>query len=385
MTVLTNAVVITGQGGTPGGWLRTHDGFVAQVGTGDPDSGPGEAVVDLGGAYVVPGFVDIHCHGGNGASYTTVDAAAARSVAEFHAANGTTTCMGSLVTAPLDLLEQQISTLIPLVEEGILAGIHLEGPWICRQCKGAHDETLLAEPAAEDVQRMMTAAGKHLRMVTLAPELPGGLDAVRSLVAAGVVVAVGHTAAEPKVVDEALAAGATVATHLFNGMPLMAHRAPGPVGALLTSTADVVLELICDGHHVDPRVLKLAIDHVGPERIALITDAMAAAGVGDGTYRLGELDVVVSDGAARLATSGSLAGSTLTMAAAVRFVVREVGRPLSDAVTMASVNPARVLGRTDIGVLETGRRADLVVLDDDLLSTGVMRAGEWLRAPDGHG
>ena len=383
MTLLTNAVVITGAGGAAGGWLRTRGAVIAQVGTGEPGSEPGETTFDLEGATVVPGFVDLHCHGGNGAGYTTVDEADARKVADFHAANGTTTCMGSLVTAPLDLLERQISTLIPLVEEGVLAGIHLEGPWISRQCKGAHDETLLAEPAAADVQRMLAAAGRHLRMVTLAPELPGGLDAVRTLVAAGVVVAVGHTAAEATVVDEALAAGATVATHLFNGMPLMSHRAPGPVGALLTSAGDVVLELICDGHHIDPRVLKLAIDHVGPERIALITDAMAAAGVGDGTYRIGHLDVVVSDGAARLSDSGSLAGSTLTMAAAVRFVVHEVGRPLADAVTMASVTPARVLGRTDIGVLAIGRRADLVVLDDDLRPSAVMRSGEWLRSPDG--
>lgn len=383
MTLLTNAVVITGQGGAAGGWLRTRGELVADVGSGEPDGESGETTVDLGGASVVPGFVDIHCHGGDGAAYPTVDGAAARRVADFHAANGTTTCMGSLVTAPLDVLERQISTLIPLVEEGVLAGIHLEGPWISRQCKGAHDETLLADPAAADVQRMLTAAGRHLRMVTLAPELPGGLDAVRTLAGAGVVVAVGHTAAEAAVVDKALAAGATVATHLFNGMPLMSHRAPGPVGALLTSSADVVLELICDGHHIDPRVLKLAIDHVGPERIALITDAMAAAGVGDGTYRIGDLDVLVSHGAARLAVSGSLAGSTLTMAAAVRFVVREVGRPLADAVTMASVTPARVLGRSDIGVLEAGRKADLVVLDDRLLPSAVMRSGEWLRRPDG--
>jgi N-acetylglucosamine-6-phosphate deacetylase len=383
MTLLTNAVVVTGAGDAAGGWLRTNGELVAQVGTGAPESEPGEITIDLGGATVVPGFVDLHCHGGNGAGYTTVDEAAARTVADFHAANGTTTCMGSLVTAHLDLLERQISTLIPLVEEGVLAGIHLEGPWISKQCKGAHDETLLAEPAAADVQRMVTAAGRHLRMVTIAPELPGGLDAVRTLVAAGVVVAVGHTAADADVVDEALAAGATVATHLFNGMPLMSHRAPGPVGALLTSSSEVVLELICDGHHINPRVLKLAIDHVGPGRIALITDAMAAAGIGDGTYRIGHLDVVVSEGAARLADSGSLAGSTLTMAAAVRFVVREVGRPLADAVTMASVNPARVLGRGDIGVLAVGRRADLVVLDDDLQPVGVMRSGHWLRSPEG--
>jgi N-acetylglucosamine-6-phosphate deacetylase len=383
MTLLTNAIVVTGQAGETAGWLRTGGELVAEVGSGDPRTEPGETTVDLGGATVVPGFVDLHCHGGNGAAYPTTDGAAARKVADFHAVNGTTTCMGSLVTAPLDVLEQQISTLIPLVEEGVLAGIHLEGPWLNRQCKGAHDESLLAEPAAADVQRMMAAAGRHLRMVTIAPELPGGLDAVRTLAAAGVVVAVGHTAADASVVDEALAAGAAMATHLFNGMPLMAHRAPGPVGALLTSSSDVVLELICDGHHVDPRVLKLAIDHVGPERIALITDAMAAAGVGDGTYHLGHLDVVVSGGAARLATSGSLAGSTLTMATALRFVVQQVGRPLADAVTMASVTPARVLGRSDIGVLAAGRRADLVVLDGDLLPAGVMRSGGWLKTPDG--
>jgi N-acetylglucosamine-6-phosphate deacetylase len=215
-------------------------------------------------------------------------------------------------------------------------------------------------------------------MVTLAPELPGGLDAVRRLVAAGVVAAIGHTDASYDEARRALDEGARAGTHLFNAMRGLHHRDPGAVGALLEAPVDV--ELVADGVHLHRAVLRTAFA-AKPRRCVLVTDAMAAAGAGDGDYRLGPMAIEVRDGVARLAGragAGAIAGSTLTMDAAVRYAVREAGVPLLDVVHAASTAPARLLGLSDVGALEVGRRADLVVLDDDLRVQRVMRAGAWV-------
>ena len=215
-------------------------------------------------------------------------------------------------------------------------------------------------------------------MVTLAPELDGGIDAVRQIAGAGVVAAIGHTDATYDVAREALDAGARLGTHLFNAMRPLHHRDPGPVGALLDAPVDV--ELIADGVHLHPAVLR-TVFAAKPGRCLLVTDAMAAAGADDGDYRLGPMAIEVRDGVARLADGtghGSIAGSTLTMDAAVRFAVRTAGLPLLDVVHAASTAPARAWDLTDVGALEAGRRADLVVLDDDLAVVRVMRAGSWL-------
>jgi N-acetylglucosamine-6-phosphate deacetylase len=330
--------------------------------------------------WLVPGFVDTHCHGGGGADYATTDVEEARRAAAFHLAQGTTTTYASLVTADLAELERQLATLVPLVEAGALAGIHLEGPYLSPEHPGAHRTDLLRNPDRDSIGRLLEAGRGRIRMVTLAPERPGGRPAIAQLREAGVVVALGHTDADEAALREALDAGASVATHLFNAMRPIHHRAPGPVPVLLTDPRATV-ELICDGFHLHPDVVRLALAAAGPDRVALVTDAMLAAGAADGDYRLGSLPVRVSAGQARLIVEdgslGSIAGSTLTMARAFEFVVGlEVG--IADAARMASTTPARRHGLDDVGVIAAGRQANLCLVDGSGRLQRVMHGGEWV-------
>nr|WP_255455463.1 N-acetylglucosamine-6-phosphate deacetylase [Microlunatus sp. Gsoil 973] len=276
------------------------------------------APIEVIDGWVVPGFVDTHTHGGGGFDLATTDVDAARSVIDFARRSGTTSLYASLVTAPLEVLEDQLRCLAPLVDSGELAGIHLEGPFLSYGKRGAHDPDLLRDPDPDAVDRLLSAADGRLSMITIAPELPGAPDAIARFSSAGVSVAVGHTEGDDRSTRSALDAGAGVATHLFNGMPAIHHRQPGPVPVLLTDDR-VLVELICDGVHLHPEVIRMAIDAAGIDRVALITDAMIATGMADGDYTLGGLQVTVADGVARLQTAdgsqGSIAGSTLTMAA----------------------------------------------------------------------
>jgi N-acetylglucosamine-6-phosphate deacetylase len=355
------------------GWVRLDGAVIGEVGAGAP---PRPADGEAPEGILVPGYVDSHVHGGGGASFGAGGGQAAETVARAHRAHGTTTMAASLVTDDAAALRRSVEQLVPLVADGVLAGLHLEGPWLSPSHAGAHSLDLLRRPTPEEVDSLVEVAAGHLRMVTLAPELPGGVEAVRRLVGAGVTVAVGHTDASYAETCAALDAGASVGTHLFNAMRGLHHREPGPVAALLEHPG-AHIELIADGVHLHPAVLRLAATRK-PEQAVLVTDAMAAAGAGDGDYRLGPMQVRVRDGVARLADGGAIAGSTLTMAAAVRFAVRTAGLPLLDVVRAATSTPAAVLGLSDVGALVTGRRADLVVLDHDLDVQRVMRGGVWL-------
>ncbi|QDP98997.1 N-acetylglucosamine-6-phosphate deacetylase [Microlunatus elymi] len=339
-----------------------------------------ERSTELINGWVLPGFVDTHTHGGGGDDLATEDPDAVRRVAAFARSHGSTSIFASLVTASLDTLEDQLRTLSPLLVAGEIAGIHLEGPFLSAAKRGAHDPDLLQVPDPSAVDRLLTAADGRISMITIAPELPGALDAVRRFVAAGVTVAIGHTTADDRVTLDALDAGATVVTHLFNAMPSIHHRKPGPVPVLLTDPRATV-ELICDGVHLHPEIARMAIRTAGPDRVALITDAMVATGMSDGDYRLGGLDVRVSDGVARLQTTdgseGSIAGSTLTMQGAVAFCVQTLGLPIADVATMAATTPARTHGLDDVGRLESGKRADLAVVDDQGNLLQVMAGGQW--------
>ncbi|HEY0904326.1 MAG TPA: N-acetylglucosamine-6-phosphate deacetylase [Marmoricola sp.] len=355
------------------GWLLVDGDRVADVGAGDPPRPPDVALPD---ATVVPGFVDVHAHGGGGASFDGGDPDAVATAVRTHLAHGTTSMIASLVSADRPALVASVQRLADLTEDGVVAGIHLEGPWLSGRRAGAHDPAVLGDPTAAEVDSLVEAARGHLRMVTLAPERPGGLDAVRRLAAAGVSAAIGHTDATYDEARAALDAGATVGTHLFNAMPTLHHRAPGPVAALLESE-DAFVELVADGVHVHPAALRLAAA-AKPGRTVLITDAMAAAAAADGDYRLGRLVVEVRDGVARLAGSDTIAGSTLTMAAALRYAVHHVGLPLVDAVRAATASPAAMLRLAGVGALERGLRADAVVLDGGLEVRRVLHRGRWV-------
>ncbi|MEV4322621.1 N-acetylglucosamine-6-phosphate deacetylase [Microbispora rosea] len=377
---LSDARIVTPDG-VHDGWLTIEDGRITHIGRGQaPRDGLG-----LGGRAVVPGFVDIHSHGGAGGSFPDGDPESAAAVAAFHRGRGSTTLVASLVTAAPDTLARAAATLADLCEEGLLAGIHFEGPYIARSRCGAHEPTLLRDPDVTEFRALVKAGRGHVRMLTIAPELPNALDVIREAAAEGVVAALGHSDATYEQTIEGIDAGASVATHLYNALPPLGHRVPGPIAALLQDER-VTVELINDGVHVHPAMLRLAMHAAGAGRTALITDAMAAAGMGDGRYPLGPMTVDVVDGVARLASDapggGSIAGSTLTMDVAFRRTVREVGRSLVDAALMASLTPARVLGLDgEIGSITVGKYADLVVLDDDLSVGGVMKRGAWVRHP----
>ncbi|MCG8917932.1 N-acetylglucosamine-6-phosphate deacetylase [Actinokineospora sp. PR83] len=374
--LITGGRLVTPDGVLDDGWLLVEDGHIAALGTGGPPRA--DDAVDAGGAWVVPGFVDIHCHGGGGAAFTSADPADLRLAADTHARHGTTTLLASLVSRPVPELADQIAALRELVEDDVVAGIHLEGPFLSAARCGAHDPAVLRPPAPEAVDALLAAGRGAVRMVTLAPELAGSVEAVRRLVDGGAIAALGHTDAVEAQVLPAVDAGATVATHLFNGMRPLHHREAGPIGALLDDDR-VSVELICDLVHLSPTVVRLAARHAGPERTVLVTDAIAAAGAGDGDYEIGGLAVRVRDGVPTLAESGALAGSSLTMDAAFRNLVRGCGLDVPEAVAATATRPAALLGLADTtGKLAKGLAADLVLLDRDLALTRVCRRGTWL-------
>ncbi|GAA2293033.1 N-acetylglucosamine-6-phosphate deacetylase [Streptomyces kunmingensis] len=358
------------------------DGRVIVDGTRIAGAAPDDAaVVDLSGHWVVPGFVDMHNHGGGGASFTSGTVEDILKGIHTHRLHGTTTVVPSFVTGETDFLTQRAGLLSELAEQGEIAGIHFEGPFISPCRKGAHDETLLRDPDPAEVRKLVDAARGKAKMVTLATELPGGIDSVRLLAEQGVIAAIGHTDATYEQTVEAIDAGATVATHLFNAMPALGHRAPGPIAALLEDER-ITVELINDGTHLHPAALELAFHHKGGEKVAFITDAMDAAGFGDGRYMLGPMEVEVKDSVARLVKGGSIAGSTLTLDRAFQRAATIDRLAVEDIVKAISANPARLLGVYDkVGSLEPGKDADLVVLDAEFALKGVMRKGEWIVAP----
>jgi N-acetylglucosamine-6-phosphate deacetylase len=385
--MLTGARVVLPDGVAEGGRVSVESGTITAVNGPEGPAGTqtahakGADVRDLTGHWLLPGFVDMHVHGGGGASFSAGTAEEAMTVVETHRRRGTTTMVASTVTGDLGDLARQAGALSELVEQGELAGLHFEGPFISRHRCGAHDPALLRDPEPAEVRKLLDAARGTARMMTLAPELPGGLESVRLLTEQGVLAAVGHTDSGYDATREAVDAGARVATHLFNAMPPLGHRAPGPVTALLEDER-VTVELINDGTHLHPAVLRLAFGRAGADRVAFITDAMGAAGMGDGTYPLGPMEVEVRDGVARLVEGGSIAGSTLTLDRAFRRAVSIDGLAPHDAVRALCSTPARLLGVADrVGSLAPGKDADMVVLDADLTVVGVMRKGSWVVEP----
>lgn len=374
--VIHSATLVSGGAVTADAFVAFAGSTVAAVGTG---TGWTELdaieVIDADGLTLAPGFIDIHGHGGNGCSFDD-GADSIRSALTVHRAHGTTRSVLSLVTASIDDLVERAGVIADLAAaDPTILGSHLEGPFLDVGHQGAHDPQLLHSPDPQSIERLIGAARGSLRQVTLAPELPGGLDAIRQFVDAGVVVAVGHTNTDFEGARQAFAAGATILTHAFNAMNGIHHRAPGPVLAA-SATPSVTLEIINDGVHVHPDVVRLAFA-AAPGRIALITDAMAAAGSDDGNYQLGSLSVTVTDGTARLTVGDSIAGSTLTLDDALRRAVLDVGIELTDAITALTTTPARAIGRADdLGQLAPGFGADAVLLDENLGVVVVWAAGE---------
>lgn len=393
----TPTLALRGRVVTPGATLP--DGVVVIDGStltwvGAAEHAPLRDLPEPTGHTLLPGLVDVHCHGGGGAGFPeATDLTQVRTAVTEHRRHGTTTLVASLVTADPATLGERTALLAEAADAGVIDGIHLEGPFLAAARCGAQDPTLMQAGSAELVRTLARTARGHLVSMTLAPEVPGvtGPDGVvAALAEAGALPSIGHTDASAAVVEAAVTEAGTVlaapgtrsplptATHLFNGMPPLHHRAPGPVAALLAAAArgEAVLELVADGVHLDPFTVRTVLDLVGPDHVLLVTDAMAATGMPDGAYELGSLHVEVSGGTAHLAGTTTIAGSTAHLLDVVRTTV-DGGVPLEVAVRCASLTPARVLGRDDVGALVPGRRADVVETDDALTPLRVLRAGRW--------
>lgn len=378
--LVTADTLCTGRETLRPGWIEVDGGVITAVGGGPP---PRRADHDLGAVTVVPGFVDVHVHGGGGANFTSATHSETATAVQLHRRHGTTALIASLVTASPDELLRQVTGLATEVRAGLLDGIHLEGPWLSPLRCGAHEPALMRDPEEGEIERLLEAGAGAVRMVTVAPERDGALAAIRRLVSAGVVAAVGHTEATYEQTLAAVDAGATAGTHLFNAMRPVDRREPGPVVALMEDPR-VTVELIADGVHLAPAIYRHVTRSVGPDRVSLVTDAMAATGMADGRYHLGSLAVDVVAGVASVAGTDTIAGSTATMDVVFRFAVQHCGLPRDEAlelaVRQASLNPARALGLPADGLVP-GAKADVAVLDSALRVLGVLRRGRWVVEP----
>jgi N-acetylglucosamine-6-phosphate deacetylase len=345
--------------------------------------------VDFGDGILAPGFIDIHIHGGAGHDVMEAGTDVLPPVERLLAAHGVSSYFPTTVTAPMDATLSALARLADAIEaaerspraapftSGLRAqplGIHLEGPFISHSRRGVHPPENLLAPSATAFDRFWQAARGHIRVLTIAPELPGALEVITEASARGVCVSLGHSDADLNAARAGFAAGARHATHTFNAMRPLDHRDPGILGAVLTDSR-LSADIIADGIHVDPVIVQLFLKAKGGDAAVLITDATAATGMPDGRYRLGSLEVEVKDG--RCMAGGKLAGSVLTMDRAVRNVMQFAQWHLQQAVRLATLNPARVTGMKKSGVLEAGAPADLVVLSPsgEVRNTMVRGAG----------
>ncbi|MHA7290768.1 N-acetylglucosamine-6-phosphate deacetylase [Arthrobacter sp. MDT3-24] len=378
--------------------VAVADGRIAYVG---PRAGLDESLTDCEelelppGSMILPGLVDLHCHGAVGGDFPSGDSAAARTAVDFLHRSGTTTLLASTVTASRDDLLRSLETLRLLADEGLIAGIHAEGPFLSHARCGAQDPRYLREPDLPLLGELLAAAGGHLRTMTYAPELPGADAVVRMLAEHGVTPSLGHTDADARTTAASLTEAAellaasglgTVSrptiTHLFNGMPPLHHRSPGPVAACLrlAGAGTIAVELIADGAHLDPETVRMVFELVGAENVVLVTDSMAATGLPDGDYELGPAAVSVSGAVARL-SNGTLAGGTATLLDVVRRTINAGVEPAA-AVLSATAVPAAIIGQPqEFGSLRAGLRADVVVVDPNFRRVLVLREGRTLGRP----
>lgn len=384
--LIYNARLVSEHQANERGWLLFQQGKIAHVGEGavpaDMQKTHRHTGLDADGQWLVPGFIDIHVHGADGAEVMDGHPDAIRKIARFHAKYGTTGWLPTTLTASIPALErslaaiQQVRMAADAADGAAVLGMHLEGPFIAPEKVGAQNPAFIREPSISVLERLTSISPGLIRKVTLAPERSNALDVIRWLTQHDIISSIGHTNGCFADTMHAIDAGATHATHLFNAMSGLHHRDGGTVGACLVSD-EVICELIADGHHVDPDVIKLVVKLKGKERIALITDAISATGKPDGQYQLGGLDILVKDGTSILKEGGHLAGSLLTMDAAVRRMVSRVGVSLSDAVVMASTTPARELGLSGCkGTLAIGADADVVILDEAMKVTRTIIQGQ---------
>ncbi len=374
------------------GWMLLREGRIAAIGTaGEPPPVLAELPADMvrldaQGGYALAGFIDVHVHGGAGHDFMTADHAGLDAITRFHAEHGTTAMLATTVTASRESLTGVLERVrdyrsaadghMPYAQ---LLGVHLEGPFMNPRYKGAQNASYMVQPQTEWLDEWVRDYPGIIKLQTLAPETAGANAYIEQLVRHGIIAACGHTDASYEQLRDAADHGLTHAVHTFNAMRPLHHREPGTVGAVLTDSR-IMAEVIADGEHVHPAAIRLLIQSKGIDRVMLVTDAVAAAGMPDGPYELGELPVVVESGVARLADGSSLAGSTLTTVQGFRYLVEKVGVTIAEASRMASLNPALQLGiARDYGSLEPGKRADVLLLDSRLHLQHVLIGGRMVQ------
>jgi N-acetylglucosamine-6-phosphate deacetylase len=383
--IISTAALLTGDEvdhHVPPGFVVIESGKVAATGQGRPPQPPN---VELPDGFLVPGLVDIQVNGYYGVEFQTADAARWSAVARRLPATGTTAFMPTMITAPLDELAHGLRTaagFVPALEQGArVLGVHVEGPFISPARRGAHNPAWITDPSPDAVRELLTAGAGVLRIMTIAPERPGALEAIGTITKAGVLASVGHSDATAAVVEAAASAGARMVTHLFNAQRPLGHREPGVVGQALTDPR-LTSGLIVDLFHVSRAACQIAFA-AAPGRIALVTDAAACAGMPPGEYLLGgePITLPAQEGAPPVRADGTIAGSALRMDQAVAHAV-SCGLPLPAAVAAASRIPADLIGRADLGRIAPGAAADMVWLSPDLTTWATWIGGRLVYTDD---
>jgi N-acetylglucosamine-6-phosphate deacetylase len=326
----------------------------------------------------LPGFIDTHCHGGNGYFFSDSEVENLESIAEFHLQKGTTTLFASLVTQEPSFLLEQVERLGSHIPFLTVAGIHLEGPWLSEKYCGAHDISALRKPEKSEMEELILTSNNTILSVTIAPEIEGALEAIKLLNSKGIVVALGHTDADAKITREAIDSGASIITHFYSAMRPISHRVSSLALEALYDK-DVFLEFILDGTHIIPEAIQLLLDTARHKLIA-VTDAISAAGSSDGEIQLGNIAVVVKDGVAKIKNSELLAGSTLTMDRAFKFLMQNFDVSYMEAAKFFAGNAAMKYQLPNVGEIKCGNFADIVIVNSSHEIEAVLFRGNRVSA-----
>ncbi|MBP3900380.1 MAG: N-acetylglucosamine-6-phosphate deacetylase [Blautia sp.] len=390
--LITNALVYGEDFRFHRGFIQIEDGRIRKIGDEQEESTlqcvPGEDVLDAGGCFAIPGLIDMHFHGCMGADFCDGTQEAIKTLAEYELQAGVTAICPATLTLPVRELKHILAAgaeyrrrqlaekaAVKVPHEAELIGINMEGPFISPIKKGAQNGAYIIPADTEIMEEFLCAGEGLVKTIGLAPEENSGFEEYIAAVKKKVHVSLAHTNADYDTAIAAIRAGADHAVHLFNAMPPLGHREPGTVGAVFDSP-NVTAELICDGNHVHPAVVRSVFRVLGPERVILVSDSLRAAGLGDGTIMLGGQEVIVTGTKAVLKDGGNLAGSVTDLGKCLRIAVKEMGIALEDAVRAATANPARVLGVSqEYGTLRSGKQGDVVLLDEDLRVKTVIKNG----------